>query len=30
MGLLADMIRNGIAEVYVPKEVLDEVVKEVS
>ena len=29
LGLLADMIRNGIAEVYVPKEVLDEVVKEV-
>ena len=30
LGLLADMIRNGIAEIYVPKEVLDEVEKEVS
>jgi len=30
LGLLADMIRNGIAEIYVPKEVLDEVKKEVS
>lgn len=30
LGLLADMIRNDIAEIYVPKEVLVEVEKEVS
>lgn len=30
LGLLADMTRNGIAEIYVPKEVLEEVMKEVS
>ena len=30
LGLLADMIRNGIAEIYVPKEILGEVEKEVS
>lgn len=29
LGLLADMVRNGIAEIYVPKEVLNEVEKEV-